>query len=168
MEINQRHVQVFSPRATCGGERRKGGWGNPKPRQGLPPLNPAQNNLHIGLSNYCGFCPTPGAMMKGDDQNRYQRTPAASLTVGTGGRVERMRGPCACPPGDATLVPHLLMNRLASRTGTRPPPIPSSTPCPYRTSTGAWPILSVNVHHRATTPTQMPWYFVEPHKCRGA
>ncbi len=80
--------------------------------------------------------PHPGAMMNVDDQNRYQRTPA--LTVGTGGGVERMWGPCACPPRDATIVPHLpLMNRLASRTSTRPPPIPSSTPCPYRTVTGA-------------------------------
>jgi len=25
-------------------------WGHPNPCQGLPPLNPAQNNLHIGLT----------------------------------------------------------------------------------------------------------------------
>jgi hypothetical protein len=37
------------------------------------------------------------AMMNVDDQHRYQRTPAVLLTVGTGGGVERMRGPCACP-----------------------------------------------------------------------
>src|SRR5215467_4531750 len=45
--------------------------------------------------------------MNVDDQNQYQRTPAAPFTVGTGGRVERMRGPCACPGGDATLLPHI-------------------------------------------------------------
>ena len=81
-----------------------------------------------------GIAPPPGAMMKVADQNRSQRTPAAPLAVGTRGRVERMRGPCACPRQDATLVPHIpLMNPMASRTSTRPPPIPASTPCPYLT-----------------------------------
>jgi len=76
--------------------------------------------------------------MKCNDQNRSQRTPAVPLTVGTGGGVERMWGPGACPGGDATIVPHLpLMNRMATRTSTRPPPIPSSTPCPYRSVTCA-------------------------------
>ena len=34
------------PVAAWGGERI---WGHPKPRQGLPPLDPAWKNLHIGL-----------------------------------------------------------------------------------------------------------------------
>jgi hypothetical protein len=76
--------------------------------------------------------------MNVDDQNWYQLTPAVPLTVGTGGGEERMWGPGACPPGDANIVAHRpLMERMATRTGTRPPPIPSSTPCPYRTVTCA-------------------------------
>jgi hypothetical protein len=91
---------------------------------------------HLDLFSQQSHLSWPSPIMNINDQHRSRRTPAAPLTVGTGGRVERMRGPCACPGQDATLVPHLpLMHRLASRTSTRPPPIPSSTPCPYRTMT---------------------------------
>ena len=45
--------------------------------------------------------------MNVDNYNRSQRTLAAPFTVGTGGRVEWMRGPGACPGGEATLLPHL-------------------------------------------------------------
>ena len=42
---------------------------------------------------------------------------------------------CVSPRRDVTLVPHgTLAQRLATRTGTRPPPIPIATSCPYRTS----------------------------------
>jgi len=45
-----------------------------------------------------------------------------------------MRGPCACPRWSAIRLLHeTRTNPVATRTGTRPPPIPSSTPCPYRT-----------------------------------
>src|SRR5216683_2759823 len=54
--------------------------------------------------------------------------------VGTRGGVGRMRGPCACPGGDETGWPHATQtNRHATRTSTRPPPCPTSAPCPYRT-----------------------------------
>src|SRR5258708_5190198 len=54
--------------------------------------------------------------------------------VGTRGGVGWMRGPCACPRGDATGWPHATQTtRHASRTSTRPPPFSTSTPCPYRT-----------------------------------
>src|SRR5258706_1053166 len=56
--------------------------------------------------------------------------------VGTGGGAGWMWGPCACPRWDATVVPHgPLAHRMATRTGTRPPPSPTSAPCPYRTDT---------------------------------
>ena len=55
-------------------------------------------------------------------------------SVGTRGGVGWMRGPCACPGGSATMMPHgTQANRVATRTSTRPPPIPTSAPCPYRT-----------------------------------
>src|SRR5216683_4810251 len=54
--------------------------------------------------------------------------------VGTRGGVGWMRGPCACPGGDETGWPHATQtNRHATRTSTRPPPCPTSAPCPYRT-----------------------------------
>jgi hypothetical protein len=53
--------------------------------------------------------------------------------VGTRGGVGWMRGPCACPRGDATGWPHgTQTTRQATRTSTRPPPFSTSTPCPYR------------------------------------
>ncbi len=51
-----------------------------------------------------------------------------------------MRGPCACPRGRATIMPHgTQTNHTATRTSTRPPPFPTSAPCPYRflTTTGS-------------------------------
>jgi len=63
--------KFFSPRAACGGERRKRDWGHPitcppdrVPRQGLPPLNPAQKHLLIGLSKLYVFCKDKQAMKK--------------------------------------------------------------------------------------------------------
>src|SRR5260221_14509551 len=48
-----------------------------------------------------------------------------------------MRGPGACPRGGATILPHgTPTNRRATRTSTRPPPCPTSAPCPYRTPFG--------------------------------
>src|ERR1700680_1974687 len=69
-------------------------------------------------------------------QDREMHIPDGDWTcsVGTrGGRVEG-RGPCACPcchPLRAKAMTQT--SRTPTRTGTRPPPIPSSTPCPYRT-----------------------------------
>jgi hypothetical protein len=65
-----------------------------------------------------------------------------------------MRGPCAYPGS-------LLAARMASRTGTRPLPIPTSAPCPYRTVLGALPILLVNVHHRAATKNDIHITFLK-------
>jgi len=54
--------------------------------------------------------------------------------VGTRGGVGWMRGPCACPPPRATILPHgTPTHRRATRTSTRPPPCHPSAPCPYRT-----------------------------------
>ena len=45
-----------------------------------------------------------------------------------------MWGSCACPRGSKPRPPHgTQANRTADRTSTRPPPFPTSTPCPYRT-----------------------------------
>src|SRR5713101_6926299 len=56
---------------------------------------------------------------------------ASQGPVGTRGGVEWMRGPGACPGWGATLLLH-----EATRTSTRPPPCPTSAPCPYRTPFG--------------------------------
>src|SRR5216684_3591056 len=67
--------------------------------------------------------------------------------VGTRGGVGWMRGPCACPRPSVTILPHgTPTNRIATRTSTRPPPCPSSAPCPYRTGIHAFPSLVVNNH----------------------
>ena len=53
--------------------------------------------------------------------------------VGTRGGVGWMRGPCACPCRNATMLLHgTLANRVATRTSTRPPHPPHPSPCPYR------------------------------------
>ena len=40
---------------------------------------------------------------------------------------------CLSSFGCAPFAPRNRPNRVATRTGTRPPPFPASTPCPYRT-----------------------------------
>src|SRR5258706_5402068 len=54
--------------------------------------------------------------------------------VGTRGGMGWMWGPCACPGWgtDPLESQSPRTTRGASRTGTRPPPFSSSTPCPYR------------------------------------
>src|SRR5581483_11448613 len=37
-------------------------------------------------------------------------------------------------------------HHAATRTSTRPPPFPTSAPCPYRTERRTFPIMIVNVH----------------------
>src|SRR5579859_849106 len=82
------------------------------------------------------------------------------MSVGTGGGVEWMWGPCACPPRADVILrftafltkriatwdkhkapthPHIHQRGKRQRaaftpggTSTRPPPILTSTPCPYR------------------------------------
>src|ERR1700730_8602420 len=45
-----------------------------------------------------------------------------------------MRGPCACLHWAMIMLPDgTQANRIATRTSTRPPPVPASAPCPYRT-----------------------------------
>src|SRR6266436_1207174 len=61
---------------------------------------------------------------------------AAQGPVGTRGGVEWMRGPCACPRWGTICLLHAVPTGVASRTSTRPPPCPTSAPCPYRTSFG--------------------------------
>jgi hypothetical protein len=69
-----------------------------------------------------------------DDCCRPHRGRCVLRPVGTRGAVGWMRGPCACPGGDATGWPHRTQtNPAATRTSTRPPPCSTSTPCPYRT-----------------------------------
>src|SRR5581483_5309572 len=70
-----------------------------------------------------------------------------SLSVGTRGGVEWTRGPCACPRWSTILVPYETQaNRHRTRTSTRPPPIPSSAPCPYRTGWCIVPDFGCNIH----------------------
>src|SRR5690349_2090654 len=62
-------------------------------------------------------------------------------SVGTGGRVEWMLGPGACPRTNTIRWHHKTRtNRVASRTGTRPPPLSASAPCPYRAGE-AFPVI---------------------------
>jgi hypothetical protein len=57
--------------------------------------------------------------------------------VGTRGGAGWMRGPGACPRWGVTILPHgTPTKRRATRTSTRPPPCPTSAPCPYRTQAG--------------------------------
>ena len=82
-----------------------------------------------------GICPLgrlrPPVLMKFCRPNGVMEVPRP---VGTRGWVGWMRGPCACPRGSATILLHgTQANRVATRTSTRPPPVPASTPCPYRT-----------------------------------
>src|SRR5947209_4813035 len=59
---------------------------------------------------------------------------ASVLAVGTRGGVGWVRGPCACPGWSATHLPdETQTSRVVTRTSTRPPPVPTSAPCPYRT-----------------------------------
>ena len=45
-----------------------------------------------------------------------------------------MRGPCACPGWSATrFLDGPQASRVLTRTSTRPPPVSTSAPCPYRT-----------------------------------
>jgi hypothetical protein len=68
-----------------------------------------------------------------------------------------MRGPCACPAGHPSRQGEVRHeNRVPTRTGTRPLPIPTSAPCPYRMVTCALPVLLVNVHHRGPTMNRGP------------
>ena len=72
--------------------------------------------------------------------NEYYRPKPAmrekASPVGTRGGVEWMRGPGACPRRNATIMVHATQaNRAAGRTSTRPPPLPASALCPYRTRT---------------------------------
>src|SRR5215510_5605375 len=67
-------------------------------------------------------------LMTIDTQNQSCTYPR-SVEIG----VDEGRGPCACPGRDAILMPHIpLMNRLATRTGTRPTHPLHPSPCPYR------------------------------------
>ena len=88
--------------------------------------------------------------------------------VGTGGGVERMSGPCACPRVNAIRRHHRTrMNRVARRTSTRPPPILSSTPCPYRIPgpLAALPFPdSVGKIHQDTKQVRLPHSVGEHHQ----
>ncbi len=69
-----------------------------------------------------------------DDWCRPNRGRGVLHPGGTRGAVGWMRGPGACPGGDATGWPHATQtHRHATRTSTRPPSCSTSTPCPYRT-----------------------------------
>jgi hypothetical protein len=78
-----------------------------------------------------------GATWVGTSPDEFCRPNAVIVclrSVGTRGGVERMRGPCACPGGRAIRWGSLGHDgRPPTRTSTRPPPIPASAPCPYRT-----------------------------------
>ncbi len=86
--------------------------------------------------------------------------------VGTRGGVRWMRGPGACPRWGATILPHgTPTNRRATRTSTRPPPCPTSAPCPYRTGTRAFPSLVVQNQQDGAAP--LPHSVVNIHQERG-
>src|SRR5579863_2934197 len=53
--------------------------------------------------------------------------------VGIGSRWVDRRGPCACPRAGTILLLHHAIppNRVATRTGTRPPHPLHPSPCPY-------------------------------------
>ena len=77
---------------------------------------------------------SPPARSSPNECCRPNRGRCVPPPVGTRGAVGWMRGPGACPRGDATGWPHATQTtRHATRTSTRPPPCSTSTPCPYRT-----------------------------------
>src|SRR5579863_5598280 len=56
-------------------------------------------------------------------------------------------GPCACPRAGMIRLCHgIPTDHVATRTGTRPPPIPTFTHCLYRIRDTSLPILVVNPH----------------------
>src|SRR5260370_36049493 len=68
---------------------------------------------------------------------------ASQGPVGTRGGVVWMRGPCACPRWGATFVLHEVPNgSRCHQDKHRPPPCPTSAPCPYRTGNAQYPIRS--------------------------
>src|SRR5713101_8331334 len=86
--------------------------------------------------------------------------------VGTSGGVEWMRGPGACPGWGATFVLHgTPTNRRATRTSTRPPPCPTSAPCPYRMGNAQDPIRSSTFIRRGADT--LPVLVVNIHQDRG-
>src|SRR6266849_9661752 len=65
------------------------------------------------------------------------RENARPRPVGTRGGVEWMRGPCACPRWGAAWLLHTVPHgSRCHEDSTRPPPCPTSAPCPYRTPFG--------------------------------
>src|SRR5581483_12082302 len=85
------------------------------------------------------------SLMNFDNRKRQGYETASPGSVGTRGGVEWMWGPCACPRG-----PHVIRrgirksqrHRPATRTSTRPPPNPASTPCPYRAGGERFPVIA--------------------------
>src|SRR6266849_246460 len=59
-----------------------------------------------------------------------------------------MRGPCACPGWGWLALPIMEPHRNHSprRASTRPPPFPTSAPCPYRTGPRYYPHSLVKIH----------------------
>jgi len=105
--------------------------------------SPAARGLSICGNTFPDECCRPNrgilsievlAAQPPDEWCRPNRGRCVLYPVGTRGGVGWMRGPCACPGGDATGWPHATQTtRQATRTSTRPPPCSTSTPCPYRT-----------------------------------
>jgi len=105
--------------------------------------SPAARGLSICGNTFPDECCRPNrgilsievlAAQPPDEWCRPNRGRCVLYPVGTRGGVGWMRGPCACPGGDATGWPHATQTtRQATRTSTRPPPFSTSTPCPYRT-----------------------------------
>ncbi len=79
----------------------------------------------------------PGGLMIFDNRIRELPGSVRPRPVGTRGGVGWMRGPCACPRGNALRLGSVRHDgRTATRTSTRPPPVPTSAPCPYRPEGG--------------------------------
>src|SRR5579859_7805824 len=90
------------------------------------------------------------------DQNRPS---CISDSVGTGGGRVDGRGPCACPPlqPDSSGVSSNQRIAIARGTGTRPPPVHSSAPCPYRSRhTPLW--ISIASTRRKSKPDEVVPY----------
>src|SRR5579872_4947696 len=83
-------------------------------------------------------------------------TLAAQGPVGTRGGDGWMWGPCACPRPVHVIRQDIIKprrNHTATRTSTRPPPLPTSAPCPYRTRTRPpLPFLIVKNHQDGDAP----------------
>src|SRR5579859_4654814 len=74
-------------------------------------------------------------------------------SVGTGGCGEEGWGPCACPRAEMIRWHHATQRILGRRrTGTRPPPFLTTSPCPYRMVKSSLPDSVGKIHQDVESP----------------